>query len=684
MESPALLIEYRESLFEQVEQDIQGNKDIFDDLIQSLCTTGYLECCTCPSDDSILMYKAKSGLTWSSVVELSDPIKKKILLQLIENPKCFFVLFNTQKGKLRIIGKEIASWAKLSNKRVVSFLVVSNDRTLSEQSVNGLFECFPIKPGKESSCDLDEKYDVRIYELSSNNKVPLTAITTYIDAYAYNNNYSMPLIVILANNKQVEKLVRIIYHIINHPSSSLCIGGGWDEADQTYPRFRDKVFHFDGKSLSFKKLLDHPSERVFRNGFITATEGDLVEEEYDECANAYHYPVHINPEDTENYFAFHHNESKVNLITVRNRESNNTIAERVISDNWDTLSKGLKLRDGSIYNRKIIINSDSRQDEMEKFAKKHIDRANILTFNMRGIKLYLENGYVISYSASKQNLNRLLFYIYKMNSLENRILIIIGRRKVDRGLGFHYSPRKNGKPILKIEGKDGILQTDGKEGLIWTDMIMGNKIEHIPTAVQKAGRGAGIIRQCPQYPGEFNYWIDKETSSHILRHYKKVDTVNELRGSNSILQAVSHANALLPEINHNHSVNLSIFRVIRGSTPKETLQIVKNIVEKIFNQTFRAPQKSREFPTFLATSLNNKSEKVDLLEAIKKVPGAWGSNNGIKTYRRFMASYKDLNDDLSLHCVIPLIDPAYTEEMKNILEEDYQQYFVTIPQEGNF
>ena len=681
-----ILIEQRDSLFESIENDIDGNRERFDQIISELEDTQYLECCISNSDDSVMMYKAKTGLHWATIVDLADPIKKKILLQLIQNPKCFFVLFNTQKGKLRIIGKEISSWVTTYKKRVVSYLVVDNDRTLSEQSVNGLFSCFPVREDMEESTDPQEKYKVRIFELSSNNKVQLNDVITYIDAYAYNPNYPMPVVIVLANNTQIKKLLTILDHVQKHTCVDLCAGGAWDEADKTYPQYRDKPFKINGTDLTFLKLLNDPRERLIRNGFVTATEGDLLEEEYDECANAFHYPVVISAEDNQNYFAFHHDESIKHAVTVRTRESNNTIAERVLTENWLThFSVPFLLDDLSEYHHKVIINSDMRASEMEKFAQGNREKADVITFNMQGLKLYLESGSVKYYPVRKQNLNKLLFYIYKKNNLGSRPLLIIGRRKVDRGLGFHYAPRSYGQKVTAIDGKDGILQTDGKEGLIWTDMIMGNKIEHIPTAVQKAGRGAGIIRQCPQFPREFHYWIDNETSSHINRHYQKVDKVNELRGTNSILQAVTHAEALIPIVRRNHDIDPNTFRVIKGSNSDETLQITKDIIKDIFGESFRKPQITEGF---YKTSLNNTSTVVSLFDAVKKVPGAYGTNiaNGerTRTYRRFLPSYKNIDDPNTLHCVIPLIDPSYTQEQKDRLNAEFAGYIVTIPQEGDY
>lgn len=674
-----LIAESLDFLYESVEVDIDGDYDKFLGIIQDLCITGYLELLQC--SDDMFVYKAKTDTKWADIVVLSDHIKKKILFQLIKNPKCFFVLFNTQLGKLRIIGQEIASWIALPE-RVVSYLVVSNDKTLAEQSTNGLFSCFPLRDGHESIADPLEKYNVRIFQLSSNNKTSLEEIITYIDAYAYNLSYSMPLIVLLANNKQIEKLIRILIHIVKHSSPNLRAGGAWDEADVTYPQFREKNFTINAQTVNFRQLLEHPSERIIRNGFVTATEGILMDEEYDECANAHHYTVPLDPVDRENYLSFHHVECIKHTITVSPREANNIIATRVLTENWEShFNIPLVLQDGTLYHHKVIINADSTTDEMTRFAKSFSRDAHVITFNMMGVKLYnTEFPDGKKYSARKQNLNRLLFYIYKMNRLDNKPLIILGRRKVDRGLGFHYAPRVRGPRIHTIDGIDGVLHTDGHEGLIWTDMCMGNKIEHNPTAVQKAGRGAGIIRQAPQYSGVFHYWVEESTARNIDRHYRKVDAVNVLKGTNSMIQAITRAEASIPFVRHNHDVDVNTFRVLKGVNNDETLSLMKRIIIEIFHESFRTPH--RDASGKYKTSLNNESHVVELLEAVKKVPSSYGTNHGTRTYRRFLPCYRDMGDDNSLCCVIPLIDPAYTTEMKDRLDTEFHTKFVSVPKFG--
>jgi hypothetical protein len=421
-----------------------------------------------------------------------------------------------------------------------------------------------------------------------------------------------------------------------------------------------------------------------------------MDEEYDECYNAHCYDIEIDPVEQVNYMSFHHPECKKNFITASPKETNNSIATRTIETNWDQhFNLPLKERDGTTpYHHKIIINSDSTRNEMRKIAKKFADRAHVLTFNMGGVTLYnTTHPGGKRYPTRKQNLNRLLFYIYKMNKLDDKPLIILGRRKVDRGLGFHYAPRtsSSSRPsVLTIDGPDGILKTDGTEGLIWTDMIMGNKIVHISTAVQKAGRGAGIIRQCPQYPGEFNYWIDETTSEHIMHHYQKVDAVHMLPGSSSMIQAITHASAIIPAIQQqNHDVDENMFRVVCGATEKETTDTVKKIITEVFKETFRTPRRDEASGKY-KTAMNDISEVTSLVDAVKKVPTRHGGSVADRTYRRFIPCYKDLDDpNAPLYCVIPLIDPKYklkdaleNKTMIEIMDEKFKDKFIQVPKRG--
>lgn len=684
-----------ESLYELVcETEMDFTK--FKSILEDLEATNYIEVIV--YNDDTVVYKAKSNIKWhSDVCKLADPIKKKILLCLIDNPKSFFVLFNTQKGKLRIAGKEISSWSKDVSKKFVSLLIVDNDRTLSEQSVNGLFDCFEKVENHESIEKYEDKFKVKIFELSSNNKVSIKDIITHIDAYAYNSEYYMPLIVALANNKQIEKIVKILHHINikRQRGSNLTAGIVWDEADKTYPLFRSKSFKIGGEEYSYLDFYNQ-EDTVSRAGFVTATDGPLLEEEYDECANAHHYRIVNDKENEKNYIAFHSPESEKKYIKPKSlKEANNTIALRIIKDNWDSHFKlPVTLSDGSKYYRKTIINSNPKGEDMKSFAKELVDKgANALTFNQYGVILYSNDGPSdgIKFSTRKQNFNKILFYIYKKYNLNTMPLFILGRRKVDRGLGFHYAPRKTNIPLksinIKVKGKDETIETDGIEGLIWTDLILGNKIGDLASAVQKVGRGAGIIRQCPQFCGKFTYWIEQEIADKIEHHYKKVDKTNELEGASTMFQAMSRAESEVPKIIRNHDVDKNSYVVIKGNNNNHTFELTKKIIKDIFNGSFTMPRASKDKPDFYKTSLNTGAEIVNLLDAIKKVPGAYGTNKvgqeKVTVYRRYLPSYSNITNANSLYCVIPLIDPSYTAEQKEKLKTDYAQYIIDIPHTGS-
>jgi hypothetical protein len=670
-----------ECIYTAITDDTELEWAKYNDIIDRLCENGHME--RLVSSDDVILYKAKTGYTWVNINGIRDPIERRILLQVIENPKCFFVLLNTQKGKLRIAGQEMASWSGMLDKRIVSFLIVDNDRTLSEQSVNGLFQCFPVRDGCETAEDPNEKYNVRIFQLSSNSKTSsLSEIITYIDAYAHMPSYRMPLIVILANNKQMEKFIKILQHIKMHPCKNLYAADIWDEADKTYPLYRDKTFMIDNTPISFLQFINEPEERtLFRTGFVTATEGDLIEEEYPECANAYHYPIVIDPADGVNYMSFHHPESVKKIIAIGANESNNAIAKRTLEENYHShFNVPYTLTNGETYHHKVIINCNSTTSSHISLAKELRDKFHVFTLNMYGITLFTSDGPVegIRYSTRKQNLNKILFFLYKKHKLHTKPLLAVGRHKVDRGLAFHYAPRRNGLRTTEIHMKNEICYTDGIEGLIFTDEILGNAISDPSVAVQKIGRGGGIIRQCPQYPGEFTYWIDDETSRVVERHYKKVDKVNELCGANTIRQAIQQAEEVIPFVRRNHSIDLSTFCVIRCATAERTMEVTKRIIVDVIGQRFVTPRRDESTGRF-KTSLNVDSTVVDLLDAIKKVPGAYGKNpQGAKVYRRFLPCYRGN----VLYTVIPLIDEAYTEELKARIREECREYLVEVPQEG--
>ena len=672
--------------------NVRGDKEDFMDedsfriKVEELVEDGYIE--TSILDD-LTIYSAKHGLKWwSDFVQIDDAVKKSILLLLVVNPTTFFVLQNTQKGKMKIAALEIKRWGQDRTKKVVAFIVVGNDKTLADQSVDGIQKTFG-----------DQK--VRIFFLSSNSKTTFDEIKTYIDAYASDvveegkePEYPMPIIALLGNLNQCEKKLRLQYHIhkkVINRNSLLRYGEIWDEADRTYKQLRDKPLHVEGQMMTCRTFTVEHTDALYRLGFISATDGNLLDEDYPECANAYLYPIEIAPEDQLHYRALHHPEAITHRVPVTTKNNNNAYAMQILSDeaNLAHFNHPIILSSGESYYRKIIVNSNAKTEDMKQFAKWcNTTGKHAIVFNGYGgasVKVYRYGSRVETHKTKGKMFSELLFYIYKKLNLHDKPLVIIGRRKVDRGLGFHYCPRKNDEVF--IEGSLGPLSSVNKEGLVWTDAILG-RIEDKDTAVQKAGRLAGIIGGSPQYPGETHYWTDEYTENLIRRHNTIVDNSNGLSDGCSILQAVMEAEKMTPAEIINHRVDMETFLVY---TDEETVRKVCATL----HYEYRSTKPSTTGPNigFRETSLNTKKNKVTLLDAIKKVPTAYGSNNNVTTWRVCYPCYKDIDDKESLHFVI-IIRPdviitgeknSHSEQQRQIVAEIRKQYpDIIIPQEGAF
>ena len=233
-----------ESLYDKVRGD---NDEFIDEVafrikVEELVDLGLIE--TNQMNDSVL-YSAKAELQWSDFVHYDDCIKKNILLLLVDNPKTFFVLLNTQKGKMRINAMEIHKWAENKKSRVVAFIIVDNDTTLADQSADGITKTIGA-------------LKVEVFTFSSNSKSTFEFAKTYIDAYEHDDEYRMPCFIVLANNQQINKVVKLMHHICKKKksrNSALTFGLIWDEADKTYPPFRNKPFMIDGELRSMQTYI---------------------------------------------------------------------------------------------------------------------------------------------------------------------------------------------------------------------------------------------------------------------------------------------------------------------------------------------------------------------------------------------------------------------------------------------
>ena len=665
------------STYDNLYDTIKGDRDDFiteEDFcskLDELIDIGLIE--TSLLDDYII-YSARYGLEWADFVHIDDSIKKSILTLLVQNPKTFFILQNTQKGKMKLSAQEIQEWSKDRRIKAVGFMIVANDSTLADQSADGLQKVF----GEQR---------VRVFLLSSTKKITYEEIKTYIDAYANDVQdpdreveYPMPVIALLSNPKQFEKMLKLLNHIdnkIRRHNSPLRYGIIWDEADITYPSLRNKEFSIDTNTVSFYSLIEQ-NIGLYRLGFVSATDGNLLDEEYPECSNAYLYPVVLSPEDREYYRALHTIESQVNIVNYTSKHTQNSYATEIIENNKTHFTTPIKLPSGELYYRKIIVNSNSKIEDMKQFAIMcNSFGMYSLVFNGYGgtsIKIYRPGFPVEMIKTKGKKFNEVLFFIYKKYKLNDKPIVIIGRRKVDRGLGFHYSPRTNDEFEISVNKES--MKIKNRDSLIWTDMILG-RIDDKNVAVQKAGRLAGIISNSPQYPGNTYYWTDENTEKIIRRHNTIVDVSNNSRGC-SVLQAVRHAENLTPIIQRNHTTPLDTFIVYDNE------DTVKKVIEEL-GYRYIAIKPSTEGPNigFRETRLNRAKAKCSLIDAINAVKNGYGnagSDDSSVAYRSYYPCYKNINDPSSLHFVI-LIRP---NDRSKTTEIKLRYPAIEIPQIGEF
>lgn len=515
---------YRRVYGEDYDEASEADREAFEQMLEDLVDACFLV----TEYDRInerSTYRARPGLSWPGIVHLDCPKKKELLLPLIENPQTFFVLYNTQKGKMRIAAREISSWATAKDRKVVAFLVVDNDKTLADQSVD--------------SVKSEVSGVAKVFLLSSNSsETTLEGIRIYIDAYAADEDgdYLMPVVVALNNATQVKKVIALMTHIktkVEQRASPLRYGVVFDEADKVYPPIRGQ----------FAPLLVDDNTALHRLGFVTATDGDLMESDYEECANAHMYTV---PIGDANYRAIHTTGAAVKEVPHLLKDSNDAYAEKILANHREHFKQTITLNNGTQGFRKTIVNGGGTTASMTKFARNRVaDEDYAVTVNMLGIRVYRPGHEEVRFSTKGVRVGdrvltrfgEILFHAYNTLGLHDRPLFIIGRRKVDRGLGFHYAPR------------------DGSDGLVWTDMILG-RVDDKDTAVQKAGRLAGVVAQCPQFPTTLTWWTDEKTKQNVTRHNSVVDQANTKRGC-SALQAMTRAEAAVPARDNAHHESVS-------------------------------------------------------------------------------------------------------------------------------
>jgi hypothetical protein len=180
-------------------------------------------------------------------------------------------------------------------------------------------------------------------------------------------------------------------------------------------------------------------------------------------------------------------------------------------------------------------------------------------------------------------------------------------------------------------------------------------------------------------PGRMSgYWKEELLNGHKTGpHRTSIDAINEYEefyknpfgkikynttGSKKLFVNPKHIQNL-EYINHNENkVNEDTYRIYDNE------DIVKKVC-KILGYDYRTTKNNLE--GFKETSLNRKKEVVSLTNAISKVPTAYGTNNGVKTWRTYYPCYVDITNNETLRFVVIIRPETDINKVKNEIDNVY-------------
>jgi hypothetical protein len=144
------------------------------------------------------------------------------------------------------------------------------------------------------------------------------------------------------------------------------------------------------------------------------------------------------------------------------------------------------------------------------------------------------------------------------------------------------------------------------------------------------------------------------TNSYQTAGFKK-NTKGKVSAEPTMLSAknIQNLEAVDLPVVKEEEVDIKLYRIYSDEN------VVRSVC-KILNYTYISTKDNAD--GFKETSLNNKTSVVSLRDAVKKVPTAYGTNKGVKTYRTYYPCYVDTKNNSSLHFVV-IIRPE-TDETK--------------------
>ncbi len=338
-----------------------------------------------------------------------------------------------------------------------------------------------------------------------------------------NRQTVMPVMLALKNDVQARRVLSLMKYISTELDGHYAVI--WDEADQTYKQRKiDQVYDIDGTRLSFRMFFEKDAKHLHQLVFVTATDGELLDE-VEECRTATLCQL---MQMEQSYRGLSHPSTR--YMIEPNIESSGSYAEKVLTKYEKYFMTPYQTRAGTMKFRKVIVHVEAYRSKHTEFAERWADKGyHCLVFNGTGLSLHRAGQGVKRFSLHNtelRSLGILCLYILHLFQLIDKPIIIIGNRKISRGIGFSHTPWvDNTTEVLRPKGLPAVTVTR-TASFIWTDMIVTEQ-EDANQTVQKAGRLTGNHGDSEDFPVDGLCFYTTQATADLLKSAsRKIDYLN--------------------------------------------------------------------------------------------------------------------------------------------------------------
>lgn len=421
-----------------------------------------------------------------------------------------------------------------------------------------------------------------------------------------------------------------------------------DMIDKAPNSFKDKIFHHGKLSKSELKNI--------RNGLFIIDEVDTGDKEYQ---------------------VLHNTLTNAGLLDVKHMEENNNrfifISATMIKElydlhRWGDLHELYKMSIPSSYIghkdflEKGIVKefySLSSMDKAEQWVQEDIldnygtdYRVHLVRVNAKIVSVVqnacIRKGVAFRNHTSTDRLSEDdINEFFKEPLTQHKVVLVKGLLRRANLIPNIWKLRIGATHELYTKKVDNNVQIQGLTGRMtgyWRDVIEGG---------HKTGPYRTSIKAIEEYEKTYEdpFGLNSYQTAGFKKKKGKVSASPTMLSS----QHISNLEAVDLPVVKDEEVDINLYRIYSDE------EVLRNVCNLLGYQYVPTKENANGFKE---TSLNSKTSVVSLRDAVKKVPTAYGTNNGVMTYRTYYPSYVDTTDKNSLRFVV-IIRPG-TDERKLI------------------